>query len=87
MQGTQVQSLIWEDCICHRATKPVGCNYWAHTLEPVLQNYQSLCALEPVLQNYQSLCALEPVLCNERNHCNKKPTYLNKEQPPLAATR
>ena len=35
MQGTQVQSLVWEDPTCHRATKPVQ-----HT-------YRRLCAPEP----------------------------------------
>ena len=27
MQETQVSSLIWEDSICHGATKPVSYNY------------------------------------------------------------
>ena len=27
MQGTQVRALVWEDPICHRATKPVRHNY------------------------------------------------------------
>ena len=27
MQGTRVQSLIWEDPICLRAPKPMSCNY------------------------------------------------------------
>ena len=26
-QGTQVQSLVWEDATCHGATKPVHHNY------------------------------------------------------------
>ena len=30
MQGTQVWSLVWEDSLCHRATKPVHHNYWTH---------------------------------------------------------
>ena len=29
MQGTLVQSLVWEDSPCHMATKPMGHNYWA----------------------------------------------------------
>ena len=36
MQGTQVQSLVWEDPACHRATKPVQ------------RNYPRLCAPEPM---------------------------------------
>ena len=39
MQGTWVQSLVWEDSTCHRATKPVRHNYWACTLEPTSHNY------------------------------------------------
>ena len=30
LQGTWVQSLVREDSTCHRATKPMGHNYWAH---------------------------------------------------------
>ena len=29
MEGTRVQSLVREDPTCHRATKPVGHNYWS----------------------------------------------------------
>ena len=37
-QGTQVQSLVWDDSTCHWATEPVCHSYWSpHTLEPVLQ--------------------------------------------------
>ena len=28
MQGTWVQSLVWEDCACLKVTKPVHHNYW-----------------------------------------------------------
>ena len=33
MQGTRVWSLVWEDPICHGATKPMSRNFWAHTLQ------------------------------------------------------
>ena len=39
MQGTQVQSLVREDPMCHGAAKPVRHNYWACPLEPVRHNY------------------------------------------------
>ena len=29
MQGTRVQTLVWEDPTCCRATRPVSHNYWA----------------------------------------------------------
>ena len=39
MQGTRVQSLVWEDTTCRGATKPVRHNYWACALEPASHNY------------------------------------------------
>ena len=39
MQGKRVQSLVWEDPTCRRATKPVRHNYWACALEPTSHNY------------------------------------------------
>ena len=39
MQGTQVQSLVWEDPTCCGASKPVRHNYWACALEPASHNY------------------------------------------------
>ena len=30
VQGTQVQSLVWEDSTCHRAAKPKSYNTEAH---------------------------------------------------------
>ena len=33
MQGTWVQSLIWEDPTCQEATKPEYHNYWAYALQ------------------------------------------------------
>ena len=35
------QSLLWEDSTCHGATKLVGHNCWARTLELVLHNKRS----------------------------------------------
>ena len=37
--GERVRALVWEDPTCHGATKPVGHNYWACTLEPTSHNY------------------------------------------------
>ena len=41
VQGTWVQSLVWEDSTYHEATKPLYHNYWAHALEPAAHNYRS----------------------------------------------
>ena len=59
MQRTRVQSLVWEDLTCLRATKHMHHNYWA-------------CALEPGIHNYWSPHTLDPMLCNKRSHCNEK---------------
>ena len=38
-QGSPVWSLVWEDPICHRVTKPMHQSYWASSLEPMNCNY------------------------------------------------
>ena len=76
MQKKWVQSVIWEDPTCHRATKPVCHNYWACALEPGTHNYWALAPqiLKPVyprdhaLQQEKSLqleasAPLESSLC------------------------
>ena len=41
MQGTWVQSLVWEDSTCLGAMKPVNHNYWTCALEPGSLNERS----------------------------------------------
>ena len=65
IQGTQIQSLVWEDRICLSAAKSVYHNYRACALEP------RAAATEPICCNYYSPCALETVLHNKRNHRNE----------------
>ena len=43
MQGTGLRSLVWEDPTCLWATKSIGHNYCASTLEPMLCNQTSHC--------------------------------------------
>ena len=74
MQGTRVQSLVWEDSTCSKATKPVCHNYWAS-------------ALRPVCCNSWSPRAPEPVLHSKRNHCKVKHEHCRGQQPLLTATR
>ena len=48
MQGTQVQTLLQNDPMCHVATITLSHNYWSlHTLEPVLCNKRSHCNEKP----------------------------------------
>ena len=37
--GDTIQSLIWEDPICCRASVPVHHSYWARALEPGSQDF------------------------------------------------
>ena len=93
--GNTVWSIIQEDPTCHRATKPMHHDYWAHGLglqaaatKPVCHNNWSLPVQEPthcyywahVLQLLKPVC-LEPVLCNKRSHCSEKPTHHSQEYP------
>ena len=85
-QGTQVQSLLWEESTCWGTAEPMH-NYWACALELASYDYWahvfhllSLCAqlLKPTL--------LEPVICNKRSHRNEKPMHGNEEWLPHTAT-
>ena len=71
MQGTWVQSLVWEDPTCHRVTKPVHQSYWAHTLEAM--NHNDWVHVQQLLKP----CSLEPVLHNE------KPPQWEAHEPQL----
>ena len=76
MQGTWVQSLVWEDPTCCGATKPVCHNYWARPLEPASRNYL---AHAPQLL---SLCAATTEVCA---HVPQplKPTRSRARRPQL----
>ena len=54
MQGTQVQSLVWEDPTCLKGAKAVH------------HNYRSLCCLEPMLCNKRSHRSERPTHRNWR---------------------
>ena len=69
-QGTWIQSLVWEDSTCRRATKSMHHNYWAWTLEPASCNYW-----------YLMMQLLKPVFWNKRSHHNEKPSLLQGESP------
>ena len=56
MQGMQVQSLVWEDSMFFRTTKPL--------CRKPLSPHSGAC--KPQLE----LPGLEPVLCNKRSHCH-----------------
>ena len=48
MQGTQVQTLLQDDPMCHGATNTLSHNYWSlHTLELVLHTKRSHCNEKP----------------------------------------
>ena len=55
VQGIWVQSLVWEDPTCLRATKPMYHNYQASALEPVLCNKRSHRSKKPSHHNKECL--------------------------------
>ena len=86
MQGTWVQSLVWEDPTCPRATKPLCHNYWSpHSRACEPQLLKSEC-LEPVVCTaVRSPCTAmksTPSLCNKRKPV---PVFSNKDpaQPKI----
>ena len=86
VQGTWVQSLVWENPTCSGANKPVHHNYWACALVPASHNYWAHAPqlLKPahsrahMLQLLKPAC-LEPMLCNRRSHGHEKPMHLKEE--------
>ena len=64
MQGTRVQSPDREDSTCCGATKPVGHNYRAHTLEPMLHSRRS------------PATAGETLHCRNQNPAQSKNKYI-----------
>ena len=81
MQGTRVQSLVWEDPTGRGETRPMHRKCWASAPEPTGCSYwaQVPRLLKPA--------HLQPVLCNKRRRRSEKPTHHNQEKPPLATTR
>ena len=73
MQGTWVQSLVWEDSTHPGATETLCHNYGACALEPESGSYWA-----HVLQLLKTKCS-EPVLHNKRSHCDEQPAPCNKE--------
>ena len=60
VQGTRVQTLLWEDPACLRVTKPGSHSYWGHEQQLVKPEH-----LEPQLGNKRSRCSEKRVHCNE----------------------
>ena len=69
---TMVQSLVWEDPTCCRATKPMSHNYWACFLKPGDCNYWA-----PKPQLLKPRQALELMLGNKWSHRDEKPMHRN----------
>ena len=70
MQGTKVQSLVWEDPTCQGATKPVRHSHWAHELlEPMCCSRRSHHHEKPAHHNQE-----RPPLATNRGNpsCSNK---------------
>ena len=81
VQGTGVQSLVWEDPTCRGATKPVHHNSWAHTL----QLLKPMC-LEPVPQQEMLLQgeACAPQLESSPHLPQVEKTHVQQQKPCAA---
>ena len=77
MQGTGVQSLVREDPTCHKATKPVGHNYWTHMFQLL-----KLAHPEPVLHNKRNYRSEKSTHRNE-----KEPSLAATRESPYAAMK
>ena len=75
---TQIQSLVWEDPTCCRATKPMSHNYEAHDLELAAR----AATTASTCHNYQSPHTLAPALCNNRSHRNQKSAHRHQGLDP-----
>ena len=82
MQETLVQSLVWEDPTCGRATKSMRHNYWACALGPGSLSYWA-----SVWEPLKLACPRPRVLCNQRSYHNEKAVHRSWRVAPLAATR
>ena len=97
MQGTWIQSLVWEDSTSQGATKPMCHSHWAWALEPAGHNSWA-CASQLLKPAHSRACKLqplkpvllEPVFHNKRSHHNEKlvrhkervaPTYYTLRKP------
>ena len=79
MQGTLVQSLVWEDPTCHSATKPKHHNYWASTLEPraTNQNYWTPRACAP---QREATTMTSPLSGTEESPCTATKTQHSRKR-------
>ena len=89
MQGTRVQSLVWEGYTCPGATEPGHHNYEVFALEPKSRNYWACVPqlLKPTCPGACMLQLLKPVLLEPVLHKRRqdsKPVHCNQEQPRLA---
>ena len=83
MQGTQVQSLVWEDPTCRGATKPMCHNCWAHVpqllkpapLEPMLCNKRSHHNEKPAHHNKEST----PLAATRESPCTATKTQRSQK--------
>ena len=67
MQGTRVQSLVWEDSTCCGATKPVCHNYWARVPQ-LLRLYAA--TTEACMPRARALQQEKPQACVQQRRSN-----------------
>ena len=68
VQGTQVQSLVWEDSTCHRATKPKS------------YNHRSPCACSPCATTREATAVRRLCTATKRSPCSLEPEKAHTQQ-------
>ena len=81
MQGTRVQSVLWEDSTSWGATKPMHHNHWAHALEHASLNYWA-CKLQRLKPMH-----LESAFRNKRSHRREARTPQLERSPRSLVSR
>ena len=77
MQGTRLQSLVWEDPTCLGATKPLHWNYWAHVMQLLKPVLQSLCP------STRYAIAMRSLWTTMQNRSHLLPKWQGKERKPM----
>ena len=70
VQRAQGWPLVWEDCMCRRATKPMGHNVWVQALGSTSYSWWG---------SNQRPAGLEPAPCHPTSHCSEKPLHSNED--------
>ena len=86
MQGTWIQTLVGENSTCHRATKPMGHNYWAPALEPANCNYWARTPYSPC-STREATAMRSPQNATKSDPCSPQLEKVLRQQPRCNAAK